>query len=302
MRSYRSFFWPAVLILAGVMALLANTGFISTDRLALLADMWPVILIVIGLVLIVQRRFQAASAELAALLIVLIAVGATIVYVAEAPKPGSLHQLDASAAIGALDHGSLEINVGAANITVDGAKSLEGDLYRAHIGYTGPKPDVSLDRSNGSLRIDQGSGSLGIFQTRRFTIRLQINTNLPWTITTNSGASTGTYNLVDAHIGSLEINTGASHEEISLGKPSGVVPVTVNGGQVTVRLHRPPGTFAAVKVSGGAISLNFDGHDNHAIGSLEQTTGASTNMFKVEINGGQCTVIMDATASPSAPA
>ena len=297
MRSYRSFFWPAVLILAGVVALLANTGFISTDRLAQLADMWPVILIVIGLVLIVQRRFQAASAELAALLIVLIAVGATIVYIAEAPNPGSAHELDASAAVGALDHASLEINVGAATITVDGAKSLEGDLYRAHIVYSGPKPDVSLDRSNGSLRISQGTNSMNLFQARRFNILLHINTNLPWTITTNSGASTGTYNLAAAHIGSLEINTGASDEDVILGKPSGVVPVTVNGGQVTVRLHRPAGTAAAVKVSGGAISLNFDGHDNHAIGSLEQTTGASTNMFKVEVNGGQCTVTMDATST-----
>ncbi len=299
MRNYRSFFWPAVLILAGVVALLANTGVISTDRLALLADMWPVILIVVGLVLIAQRRFQAASAELAALLIVLIAAGATIVYVATAPNPGATHQLDASAAVGGLDHASLETNVGAATITVDGSKALGGDLYRANIGYSGPKPDISLDRSRGTLRISQGTNTMGFFQTRRFTIRLQINANLPWTITTNSGASTGTYNLADAHIGSLEINTGASHEVITLGTPTGVVPVTVNGGQINVRLHRPTGTAASVKVSGGAVSLNFDGHGSHAFGTLEQTTGASTNMFKVEINGGQCTATMDATKAPA---
>jgi len=47
-RRYRSYFWPAVLILIGLVALLVNAGVISTDRLALLANLWPVILIVIG--------------------------------------------------------------------------------------------------------------------------------------------------------------------------------------------------------------------------------------------------------------
>ena len=299
MRSYRSFFWPTVLILAGVVALLANTGFISTDRLALLADMWPLILIVVGLVLIAQRRFQRQAAELATLLIILIAAGGAVLYAAEAPNPGTTHDLDTSAAVGGLEHASLELNVGAAAITVDATQAIEGDLYRAHIAYSGPKPDVSLDRAYGSLRISQGTNSMNLFQTRRFNILLHINTNLPWTITTNSGASTATYNLAAAHIGSLEINTGASDEDVILGAPSGVVPVTINGGSLNVRLHRPPGSGASVRVSGGAVDLTFDGQHHRAVGIVEQLTGGSANMYRVEVNGGQCTVTMDATSTPA---
>ena len=41
MHRYRSFFWPAVLILAGVVALLVNTGALSADRLyQLLEQIW----------------------------------------------------------------------------------------------------------------------------------------------------------------------------------------------------------------------------------------------------------------------
>src|SRR2546430_12459030 len=50
-----SFFWPAVLILVGILALLVNTGRIPIDRLLQLADLWPVILIVIGLEIIIRR-------------------------------------------------------------------------------------------------------------------------------------------------------------------------------------------------------------------------------------------------------
>ncbi len=54
-RRYRSYFWPAVLILVGIFALMVNSGVISTERLNLLADLWPVVLIVIGLELLARR-------------------------------------------------------------------------------------------------------------------------------------------------------------------------------------------------------------------------------------------------------
>ncbi len=93
-RSYRSFFWPVVLILAGIVALLINAGIISTDRLSLLEDLWPVILIVIGLELLARRSLQGSAVDVAAVLIVLIAAGGAVVYVGLAPNPGTTHALD----------------------------------------------------------------------------------------------------------------------------------------------------------------------------------------------------------------
>jgi hypothetical protein len=297
MRHYRSFFWPAVLILIGVVALLVNAGLVSTDRLSLLEDLWPLILIVIGLELLARRGLQGSAGDVAAVLIVLLAAGGAIAYVAVAPNPGGTQKLDSSAAVGGLDHASLEVDVGAATITVVGSSSIEKDLYRASIEYSGPKPELNLDGSNGNLRIRQGNSSFGVFQTHRFTMHLQINSSVPWTIATNSGAATETYMLAAVHVGSFEINTGASREDITLGKPSGVVPIAINGGAVTVHLHRPAGTAASVRVSGGAVSLSFDGHQYRAIGTVGETTETQTNMYRAEINGGACTVTMDATAA-----
>ena len=299
MRQYRGFFWPAILILIGVFALLVNSGVVSTDRLSLLLDMWPLLLIVIGLELIVRRGVQGSAADVAAVLIVLLALGGAIAYVALAPNPGSTKNLDSSAAVGGLNHASLELVLGAANITIDGSTSLEGDLYRAHIVYSGPKPDVNLDRSNGSLQISQGNGGFGLFQTRRFTLNLQINPSVPWKLVSNSGASTDTYKLAAVHVSSIEINTGASREDITLGQPTGIVPVTIDGGALTVHLHRSSGAGASVMVSGGAVSLDFDGHQNHGIGTVHVASGSGTDMYRVDVNGGACTVTMDATAANS---
>jgi hypothetical protein len=295
-RHYRGFFWPAVLILIGVIALLANAGVISTDRLELLTDLWPLILIVIGLEIIARRAFQGAAGDVAAVLIVLIAAGGALAYVALAPNPGATHTLDASAPLGTLSHAAVEVDVGAATITMSGSSSLEGRLYQAHIEYSGSKPDVSLDSSNGTLNISQTNNRF-LFQARHFKLALQLNPSLPWTITSNVGASTETYNLAAVRVSSIEINTGASREDISLGPPSGAVPITINGGALTVHLHRPPGVGTSVRVSGGAISLDFDGHQQHAIGSLSDESTTGPDLYRVEVNGGACTVTMDATAA-----
>ena len=296
-RHYRSFFWPVVLILIGGVALLVNSGVISTDRLSLLGDLWPLILIVIGLELIVRRAVQGSAGGVAAVLIVLLAAGGAIAYVALAPNPGATNKLDSSAAVGSLDHASLEVDAGVATITVAGRSSLQGDLYRAHITYSGTKPDVSLDRSSGSLQISQRNSGFGVFQTRHFTLDLEINSSVPWTIASNGGASTETYKLLDVHVGSIDINTGASHEDITLGQPSGVVPITINGGALTVHLHRPAGTGASVRVSGGAVNLDFDGHQDHSIGTVQESTGSASDMYQVEVSGGACTVTMDSSSS-----
>lgn len=292
MRNYRTVFWPAVLILVGVVALLANAGVISTDRLSLLFDMWPLILIVIGLELIARRGLQGATADLAAVLIVVVAAVGALAYVAVAPNPGTTQQFDAKDTVGRLDHASLEVDAGAATITLTAGSALEGDLYRAHVQYSGAKPEINLDRSNGNLRIGQ-TNSFSAFQSRRFVLDLQINSSLPWTIQTSSGSSTETYDLAAAHLGSIEINTGAARVDITLGNPTGIVPISINGGALTVHLHRPPGTGASVTVSGGAVSLDFDNKHSRAIGTVMEASRIGPDMYKVDVNGGACTVTMD---------
>src|SRR5207249_12120410 len=86
---YRSFFWPALLILAGVVALLVNTGQIPVERLARIIDLWPLILVVIGLELIVRRTVHGVAGDVAAALIVLLAIGGAAAYLAVGPAPSA---------------------------------------------------------------------------------------------------------------------------------------------------------------------------------------------------------------------
>jgi hypothetical protein len=256
--------------------------------------MWPLVLVVIGLELIARRRLQGFAADLAAVLIVVIAAGGALAYAALAPNPGTTHLNDTSDIVGSLDHAALSVDAGAATLTLTASSALGGDLYRAHIQYSGAKPEVKLDRSNSSLRVAQGR-SFGAFQ--RFVLDMEINSSLPWTIQTNTGSSTETYNLASAHVGSIEINTGAARMDITLGRPAGIVPISINGGSLTAHIHRPPGAGASVMVSGGAVSLDFDNKHTRAIGTVKEATQIGPDMYRVEVNGGACSVTMDVSAA-----
>jgi len=296
---YRSFFWPAVLILVGVFALLVNSGLVAPERLDRLADLWPLILIVIGLELLVRRTLQGANAELAAVLIVVLAITGAAGYVALGPSiPTGTQTFEVAGSAGTLKQASVRVDVGSAQITMKGMDTSEG-LFSAHIEYSGRKPDVNFDPSSGDLHISQGNASGFFSHDRRFVLDLALNTSVTWKITVDSGASNDTFNLSNLHVADIALNTGASREDITLGAPSGSVPITVNGGALTVAVHRPKGIAASVAVSGGAVNLTFDGRQSHAVGTVTAQTSdynSASDRYQIQVNGGASNVTVDASA------
>ena len=297
---YRSFFWPAVLIVIGVFALLVNSRLVPVERLDRLADLWPLILVVIGLELLVRRALRGATADIAAALIVLLAIGGAAAYVALGPSvPTGTQTLDSTAKVGEISTATARVDAGGASITMRGGASIGDDLYRAHVEYTGRKPDISLDTSNGELHISQSNTSGFFFQSRRFVLDLQLNPNVRWKIVENTGAVSDVFMLSTIQVASIELNTGASQEEISLGAPRGTVPITINGGALTVNVHRPPGVPASAAVSGGAVTLSFDGRQSKAVGSVTERSSdydTASDRYRIQVDGGACNVTVDTRA------
>jgi hypothetical protein len=178
---------------------------------------------------------------------------------------------------------------------VHGSTSLTGDLFQAQIKYSGPQPSVSLDSATGRVVIKQ-NGQSGFFGRLSFQMDIQLNAAVPWKLAIHSGASKDTYALSNVNLGGVEIDTGASTEDLTLPRPTGKVPVRINGGALSVQLHRPPGTAASVKVSGGAVTLVFDGDRISAVGSVSHATEPADDAYEVSVNGGTCAVSMDTSS------
>ena len=292
---YRSFFWPALLILAGVVLLLVNTGQIPVERLYQVVNLWPVILIVIGLELVIRHTVHGSAGDIAAALVLLVAVVGSATYVAVAPDPAATHTVDASTQLGGVKDAALEIDAGAATITISTiGDDFAADLYRAHISYSGPKPEVGF--VDGKLTIKQTGNNLLALGGRRFVLDLKLNPSVTWDAEINTGATSDTIDLHQGQLKSLRLNSGAARHDITLGSASASVPVKINGGALTVNIHRPGGTPVSVDVSGGAVNLNGDGRAMHAVGHLSYTSpdySSGGSGYDIKVSGGACTVTVD---------
>jgi hypothetical protein len=47
------------------------------------------------------------------------------------------------------------------------------------------------------------------------------------------------------------------------------------------------------------VNLAFDGHQHRGVGTVQEASGSGTDMYRIEVNGGACTVTMDASAASS---
>ena len=295
---YRTFFWPAILILVGVVALLINTGQLPEERLFLLVNLWPLILIVIGIELLVRRSVHGPGSDVAAALVILLAIVGSAAYVTIAPNPAANKTLDTTGDVGTITEATAEIDAGAATITVTDSSELGAKLYHAHIEYSGQKPTVELD-SSGRLTINQESSGWLSLPNPRFVLKLDLNQGVAWKFDVNTGSSSNTINVPHVHVSGLSLNTGASREEITLGPPSGIVQVEINSGAVTAHIHRPSGTPVSLDVSGGAVNLTADGKVTHAFGSAryESSFAGAADAYRIQVNGGACTVTLDTTTA-----
>ena len=187
------------------------------------------ILIVIGLELVIRRSMKGPTGDIAAALVVLLAVVGAAAYVAIAPNPSATQTFEASNDIGSITEARAEIDVGAATIAISSGGDLGSKLYHARIDYSGTKPEVRLD-SSGKLTISQPSGNFVFEPSRRIRVDLALNPTVGWTLTVNSGAISSTIDAVHLHVAGVNFNTGAASADITLGPPSGIVPVTFSGG------------------------------------------------------------------------
>lgn len=79
----RPIFWPLVLVAAGILWLLANSGTISLNNFWVLVQFWPVLLIALGLDLLLRQRWAWAGN-----LVTLLTVTAAVLAVIYAPRLG----------------------------------------------------------------------------------------------------------------------------------------------------------------------------------------------------------------------
>lgn len=245
---------PLVLIAIGIAFLLANAGYISGVWWQRLAEIWPILLVLIGVDLLLRPRSMAA-AVIAAMLI----IGLSFVYVLSSPAlplgqgtstggfpfENTVTRQGATQLAVTLDYGAGELGLTGGASDLVNVKSSTEDVDVQDIIRTGSQAAVIL-RSSAAPPI----GSVD----RRWDVRLP--SDIPTALTLNLGAGKFHLDLHAVAITRATINNGASDLVIDLPGPDGDVPITISTGASSVLLRVPNGVAYRVRTSGGLNSFS----------------------------------------------
>jgi len=290
----RGLILPLILIGIGVVVLLANTGVLSQQAVGRLGDLWPLLLVILGLQLILNHMLPRRQATLIGLAVSAVIVIGAVAYATLAPAPSvGAQKVDASAQRGGLTVATLDLNYSAATVDVNAA-DLGDRLYQVHVDYPGGEnpPTISLNHENGRLEIHETSSfsPFHLFGSNRRHIVLALTDRIPWTIQVGGGATNLSLDLRHLQLTKLDVSGGANRMDAQLPAAKGTVMLEVSGGASNLTLRAPAETQWRIGVSGGANAVTINGSTTGALGGdFERQSpgyGTATNRYDIQISGG----------------
>jgi hypothetical protein len=290
LNRYRGFLLPAVLIVVGLLFLLDNLGLLSGDALLRLASLWPLLLVIAGIQVILNHTADRRTATTAGIAVTVVALIGAVAYAALGPTQlvGSQHA-HASESLNGLTSGTLSLEFGGMIHVTE--SSLGDTMFRADADYPNGEsaPEVSLDRSNGTVRIQESHGPfVPFFGAGRSQITITLNDRVPWALDFMGGSADVRLDIGELHLTRLNLSGGARDLDAALPAPSGTVPIEISGGARDISLHGPK-TAWRIQVSGGARAIRIGGSSFGGSEDLSQQSSdydQAVNRYAIQVLGG----------------
>ena len=182
--------------------------------------------------------------------------------------------------------------VRASNVTLGTDPSL-AELY--HARYEGSPPRVR--ERGGVITIEYGPRFRPADWAGRQAADIRLNPSVGWRIEGSRGLVGLRADLSGARLLGMEVEHATADSELTLARPAGPVQLWFRGGAREVTIHRPAGTAARVRVTGGSSGLTFDEQTYKAVAgeATWQTSGfdEATDRYDIAFSRGVRNVVVD---------
>jgi len=304
-----SFFWPLVLIGAGVVLLFSNLGYIPWSSWNVLWRLWPLLLIALGVDVLIGRRSMGGAIVSGVLILMLIGGAVLLVIFAqnipalsELAQPAEWHAEYIEHPLGDIESASITIDwsskPGYLTALEDSTNLIEGDIvYRGDLIFDvdehGGRADVELDTWHAGFWFspdfrDWTEGSWDV----KLTPELPLDLNL------DSGSGSCDFDLTDLQISDLMIDSGSGSIDLSL--PSGsTFEGDIDSGSGAVEIILPEGVGMRVVLDSGSGSFRPDDRfqlvsgerDDDGVWETENfDTAEHTIMLEIDQGSGSITI------------
>lgn len=269
----RSLVLPILLIALGVLFLLGNTGYLNASFWRQLFQLWPLLLVLIGVDLLLRARSQAV-----ALVTNLAIVAVALAYVITSPAVASPATAQTSLPRGNATELAMTVSYGAGELLLAGGAS---DL----VSVGSSRDDVrvqAFDRVGGSARISISPDPTPISFVGGGRWDVRVPSDIPVALTLNLGAGDFRVDLRDVRLTRATISNGASDLRLSAPVAKGDVPIVISTGASSVTIEMPKGVEYRVRTTGGMNSVS----------GVEETPGyaAAADRLTITISAGASSI------------
>ena len=292
MTARRGLFWPLLLVVVGVVFLLANLGYIGPLSVLAIANLWPIILVLIGIDIAFGRRWPVGV--LIADVAIIAGVLALVSYAPNLPSgaliltnPGDTVVSQPRSDVKTLN---LRLSGGAGTYTVRGGAdpadlvrvtSGQPDLHLRSSGRSGDRADVRIEENLEGVHLGPRTGN---------TVDAVVASDVTTSLQLDVGAGEFLVDLSAVKLADARVNAGAASLHVIAPTPTGDVPITISTGASSVIIEVPAGVEARVSISGGLSSTRFD--NPRFNGNETAGYSAAKDRVTIKVSAGASSVVV----------
>ena len=276
---YRSLFWPMILIGVGLVWFLANMNVIPNFNPLALLNLWPLLLIALGLDLLFGRK-----SPLVGLLIGLGTIGAGVAILLAAPNmTGNTQAITErfTDPLAGATSAVIDINSSSQPISIH-SLSDSANLFESVIGHTGTIDFQTSGTSERHISLRRRSPNIQFFfgvPTLTLRWEIMLNSGLPIQLNLDSGSGPVEMDLADLQLSGLNVDGGSGSVTIDLPGSTTAYVVDYRGGSGSLSLTLPSSSDVTVTLDGGSGSLSLHLPGNSAVRLDVRDSGSgSVNM------------------------
>lgn len=252
-------FWGTVLIILGLIILGINTNTIDRTQLSQIANLWPLLLILYGSILIFHRYKFGWIITLLVFLgsigLIAAVINGNITYKTHTGKRQT-HKFSENLK-DTTQEAKITINSGAVdlNISTSNNKLIEGQLTS---NFLNPNLKVNYNDTLANVTLNTES-SFDYWPKGKNDFDVKITDQIPTKLTLNVGASKIDANLSKILLEKLEINSGASDINVRLGDNiRNNADINFSSGASSIKLSIPKSIGISVRNQSPISSFDFE--------------------------------------------
>lgn len=296
MKNHDHIYSGFVIMTIGVLLLLGNLGYISWSILGGLAQIWPLIIVAVGINLFFNNHVLIRILTWTGLIAALLVVGTIF-----PRKDWDIHfnfnnfgfrtgeevkvvtkQFSKEDKVNSAE---LNLQIPAGELEISGQ-----DTYLMNARFPGPENNLKVDTlDNGARKVfTQDGGGLvlgkGADGNTDWRYSYGLYEGIPWNLKIDAGATDANLDLRDVVLKNLELNSGAGDIDLKIGKVDWKATVAADVKASDFKIVLPEGTGFRADIRGGIHDVSIAGEDYTKEGDVYISNNYATAAQKVDIN------------------